>query len=404
MKLNRKWTSPKKIRIFIWIFTILCLFSVPLTFAHSSSDPLSFLPHSQALTKTISGYSYFHDNDGYEGFYGTSLQIGHEFDFFNEEWRGWIEWDISDIPETANITFAGIRINVTGIPISCDNQRAQLDMYQMTNQPSTNVNNPELLFNDAGDGLHYRENTSFPLSENGIYPSFSGYIPLSPVALGEINTSINAGWFAVGFVDYYHLDLGHNEDQDEGVIFEISSFQVNYTYEGQDWSQSYSSEDASTTATDTETQTISDDTNELGSTSIIIIAVTIAVILIAVGITQKRNQSRSGSQRRSLLVSKSSVSNTGSSTSIKRINEKKLLKKFKSIMEISQRVALASVATSLKISEKQLFELLLRWKKSLPVKIDGDFILIDDLSEFMGALDQEFSNWDHHQKTKDGKI
>ena len=37
-------------------------------------------------------------------------------------------------------------------------------------------------------------------------------------------------------------------------------------------------------------------------------------------------------------------------------------------------------------------------------KIDGDFILIDDLSEFMGALDQEFSNWDHHQKTKDGKI
>ncbi|WP_371803156.1 hypothetical protein [Candidatus Lokiarchaeum ossiferum] len=396
-------------RIFLCVLVILSFMLIPLNRAGSPIVSENFQPSGQALTKTLSGYSYFHDNDGYTGFYGESIQIGHEFDFYNEEWRGWAEWDISDIPESANITAAGLRIDVTGIPVSCDYQRAQLDVYQMTNQPSLSINDPELLFLDAGSGLHLRENVSYPLSDNGVYPTSTSFITLDHVAIQILNASTASGWFAVGFSDYYHSDLGHDSDQDEGVIFEILAFEINYTEGGQAYSQNFSQDDPSGSGSTT-TETSTGDGGAIDPASIIIIVVTIVVILIAVGITQKRNQNRSKSSEYSLLHSSGSQAvgqkqfKTKKKESKNRVNEKKLLKKFKSIMEISQRISIESVATSLEVTEKQLFELLLKWKKSLPVIIDGDFILINDITEFVGALDQEFSDWDSHQKTKDGKV
>ena len=409
MKIHSTKIFPLQRRIFLGVTVILSFMIIPSTFRASLTDPEYSQPFSQSIPKTLSGYSYFHDNDGYTGFYGESIQIGHEFDFYNEEWRGWVEWDISEIPESANITSVGLRIEVTGIPVSCDYQRAQLDIYHMTAQPSTNVNDPELLFLDAGSGLQYHENVSFPLSNDGVYPSASSFIALDAVGIQKLNESVNSGWFALGFSDYYHSDLGHDSDQDEGVIFEILAFEVIFTEGEQQYSQNYT-QDSITTSINTETSTGDGGATNIDPTTIIILVVTVVIILIAVGITQKQAKNRSKSSQHSLLSASRSNSDSPSQSKSKkkvtknRLNEKKILKKFKNIMEISQRVSIESVATSLEVTEKQLFELLLKWKNSLPVIIDGDFILINDMTEFVGALDQEFSKWDSHQKTKDGKV
>ncbi len=75
--------------------------------------------------------------------------------------------------------------------------------------------------------------------------------------------------------------------------------------------------------------------------------------------------------------------------------ERTLLDKFKSILAIAQRVSLADVSKSLGMARDALFEHLIVWKKkyNLVYKIDGDFLVIEEVSNFISALDKQFAEW-----------
>lgn len=81
-----------------------------------------------------------------------------------------------------------------------------------------------------------------------------------------------------------------------------------------------------------------------------------------------------------------------------RIDEKKQLEKFKSILEMSQEIKKSDVAKSLGLDESELFEKLLSWKKTIPFLIKGDLIIVRDLSNFIGKIDEKFDNWDSEKQ------
>ena len=72
-------------------------------------------------------------------------------------------------------------------------------------------------------------------------------------------------------------------------------------------------------------------------------------------------------------------------------NEKRMLEKFESILEMSDRVSLQQVAKSLAITEAQLFEMLIQWQDRLPFKIDGDMIEVEDADDFSQSIREQIA-------------
>ena len=72
-------------------------------------------------------------------------------------------------------------------------------------------------------------------------------------------------------------------------------------------------------------------------------------------------------------------------------NEKRMLEKFESILEMSERVSLQHVAKSLATSENQLFEMLIQWQDRLPFKIDGDMIEVEDTDDFSQSIREQIA-------------
>jgi hypothetical protein len=84
--------------------------------------------------------------------------------------------------------------------------------------------------------------------------------------------------------------------------------------------------------------------------------------------------------------------------------EKDILEKFQNMLKISQRVPLSSVADTLDLSEKVLFNQLIKWNQKIPFKIDDKMIIVEDLNNFLDALDCQFNEWQDRDISKDGKI
>jgi len=72
-------------------------------------------------------------------------------------------------------------------------------------------------------------------------------------------------------------------------------------------------------------------------------------------------------------------------------NEKKLLEKFESILNMSESVEISFVAKSLAISESQLFEKLIQWQDVLPFKIDGEYIEVKDTDDFSQSVREKIA-------------
>jgi Leucine rich repeat/Leucine Rich Repeat len=84
-------------------------------------------------------------------------------------------------------------------------------------------------------------------------------------------------------------------------------------------------------------------------------------------------------------------------------NDAILLKKFKEILIISQEVKIVTVAEYLQISESQLFAKLVGWV-DLGFRIKNDLIIVENLSVFTSALDQQFVEWGEKEAARIGKI
>ena len=81
-----------------------------------------------------------------------------------------------------------------------------------------------------------------------------------------------------------------------------------------------------------------------------------------------------------------------------------LLYQFKNVMRISQRIKRKDVAQALCIPESELLKRLVYWGDQYPFKIDKDEIIVEDLSQFVSVLDNQFNEWDKREQAQDGKI
>ncbi len=58
----------------------------------------------------------------------------------------------------------------------------------------------------------------------------------------------------------------------------------------------------------------------------------------------------------------------------------------------------------MEITVKELNLKLFKWRKDLPFKIDTNVIVVDDINQFIEALDAQFAEWETFESEKLGKI
>ena len=343
-----------------------------------------------SLNITYQGYAYHHATSGYNGEISDLIHVGRDFDFLNERWRGFIEFDLNQIPNDAQITGVQMRLHVNGKPEVCDNQRVQLGFYPITLQPSQNSFNFSGLFDNFIEGTPYNNETLYPIANDGYFPTSGGWISFGDNMSSDIENSLSADWFAISFIDYYESSLGHDTDQDEGIVCEVTNFQINYTSNSQNFTANYSSPPTS--------DNDNSDPNESDIFIVITIIGVLVVVIFIVGVKTVINRNPTEQ-----LESKNKFDDNASrKTQLK--NEQNQLRKFKEILEITQRVKIHDVAQSLGIEYSDLFEKLLRWKKDIPFKIDGEMIVVEDISNFVGVLDSEFQSWENNKDLDNNKI
>ncbi|MEO0100289.1 MAG: T9SS type A sorting domain-containing protein [candidate division WOR-3 bacterium] len=114
------------------------------------------------------------------GYWGEYYPDAYELE------RGWVEWDISSIPDGAIINNVICRTYRTEITGSYPN----VNLYQMTNRPSGSAD-ALTLYNDAGSGPLY----------GGYTPTVSGWntATLSTQARTDLQNHLSDNWFAIGY-------------------------------------------------------------------------------------------------------------------------------------------------------------------------------------------------------------
>ncbi len=85
-------------------------------------------------------------------------------------------------------------------------------------------------------------------------------------------------------------------------------------------------------------------------------------------------------------------------------NEAYILRKFQNILKMSQRVKIEWVAKSLGLTHEALFEKLIEWGQLYPFKVDNDMIVVEDLKQFIDALDLQFKRWETGETSKTKKV
>ncbi|MBM3313947.1 hypothetical protein FJY70_05100, partial [candidate division WOR-3 bacterium] len=100
--------------------------------------------------------------------------------------RGFAEWDVSGIPDTAVIDSVFCVTSCSWLSAEMQSVR----LFEMTERPSTTLD-PVLLFADAGDGELY-----------GVYPNpgVGRHVrKLSDAARSGLQSSLSLDWFAIGY-------------------------------------------------------------------------------------------------------------------------------------------------------------------------------------------------------------
>jgi Leucine-rich repeat (LRR) protein len=84
--------------------------------------------------------------------------------------------------------------------------------------------------------------------------------------------------------------------------------------------------------------------------------------------------------------------------------KQELLHKFEKVLQISNRIKQTQAAKMLKLTEDELTMQLFEWSGKFPFKIEGDEIVVDDISLISKALDLQFEEWSEKEAAGIGKI
>lgn len=428
---NQKCIQKKSriVKLFVSIFLIFLIF--PWNFPRLTQDfglsrktrdySLSYAPsmHVKAssesdILKLSSGVISWHHLDGYSVNSSNQLIIGHEFDFWNEEWRSWLTLNISALPENCSIESAEFAFKILGKPQECDELDFQLVIVGMETLPSLPFSSgTEIasLFDEMKSSPELSNNLSKLDSEEDFVINQNLTMGLNQSGLDYISSGLTRDWLTFGFYDYD--DGGSDSNSDEGVIFALQSFQIEYIHENTTVRDSFlpSAEDIQDVITDDDGNSNSNIGIILIFGGILLVGILVIVALYGPQIKTTEYSSNKGASTTIHPFKTTPPSNfqakkqSKKQTKIKnRKRNKELLQKFTELLQISHRISIADAAAYMEISKPELLNLLVKWNEKLPFKIDGDLINFDDMDGFMSSLDEEFSDWENHQENKNGKV
>ncbi|MHA1520355.1 MAG: hypothetical protein ACTSRK_09240 [Promethearchaeota archaeon] len=357
----------------------------------------------QNISVISQGHTYWHNVEGYSMEYGSDIVIGHDYDFWNEEWRSWITFNLTQIPDSATITSVGIMLSIEGKPEVCDEVDGQIFLSGMDQNP-VSMESAHLLFDLIGNYTKNYGDWSLDDSDSMFSISQNISFDLNQDGNDYFSDSLERDWATLGFSDFF--DGGSDSDSDEGLRMFLRSFTIGFTYLNESGLARYDN------PPDFPTDTFDDSESSGSSGSIIIIGgiilIGILLLIIRFGPQSKRTQYIRNESTNSdkIYPFRKPLTKSPSPESKKehKKREKALLYKFQQIMKISKSVSMDYIAGNLAITKQELFDLLISWKSRLPFKIDGEMIIVDDLNDFIANLDENFAEWDEKSNLKDGKM
>lgn len=143
--------------------------------AASFADPTEdgYIVELQATPPTYSRYNA-----------GTIIRAGKAVPDYVWLYRGYVEWDISSLPESAMVSLLKFKYHGATHNIDCHIHE------MMGTRPSTGGN--QAVFDEAGEGNIYAEPAGFP--EAGTTKE----VTLSAQAITDLEAQLGVNWFAIG--------------------------------------------------------------------------------------------------------------------------------------------------------------------------------------------------------------
>ncbi len=81
-----------------------------------------------------------------------------------------------------------------------------------------------------------------------------------------------------------------------------------------------------------------------------------------------------------------------------------LFSKFENIVKMTEEIPLTQVAKTLKVDVQNLFDKLIFWINFIDFKIRGGVLVVNEMNNYISALDEQFDEWMEMEETKEGKI
>jgi len=81
-----------------------------------------------------------------------------------------------------------------------------------------------------------------------------------------------------------------------------------------------------------------------------------------------------------------------------------LLERMKSLIAVTRRVHVKDAAAMLDLDHVTFLKKVMEWGKTIPFKIDGDDIVVDDIESTISSIDKQFARWESGNRTENAKI
>ncbi|MHA1715350.1 MAG: hypothetical protein ACTSXP_06875 [Promethearchaeota archaeon] len=85
-------------------------------------------------------------------------------------------------------------------------------------------------------------------------------------------------------------------------------------------------------------------------------------------------------------------------------DQHELIKRFKNIIKFSKRIKLSTVLGALGLDETEFISFIAGLGEDLPIKIDVEYLIVDDFKDFVDYTAQLFESWANMESAKIGKL
>ncbi len=233
-----KGPTTKKLFLFFLLTVFLLIPIIPSLEKNAGIPMLGDTPtiasgvSNTTIPISSSGFVYWHRNDGYvvQSTGNNQTKVGHDFDYWNEAWRGWYSFDISSLNQSIQVLSVQLKFRVVGKPDECNFSRAQLGFFYQESSPLI-YDTKENLFNRLNSGTQLRNGGFFSISPTTMdFPIETDYIDMGLLGAKSLERNIAKGVWSISVVDQFEGQ--EKEEYDEGLILELTEIVVSYEQNG----------------------------------------------------------------------------------------------------------------------------------------------------------------------------